>query len=279
MAYGTRAYLGQARDLALSLRLHGTQVPLALITEWPDDQHCEQFDVVVPMRGKPSRDCRPKLDLDTYTPFRRTLYLDSDGLAVRDVRFLLNRFTSHDFVVLGSNISTGRWYGDVAEMCEHAGSASIPKFSGGFMYFTTTPVVTSIFQAARAMAARYDDLRLDKFNGGIADEPLLSIALAHHRVAALPTMPDTSASLLGTTEPPDIDVLAGRAVFTKYGRTMKPAIVHFAGDHSSRWRRAGATYRRQRRRLHRAATTRLRAASTASSIKARTATQTDSSSR
>lgn len=253
MAYGRRLYDRQAMDLALSLRLHGTQVPLALVTEWPEDQAAKLFDVVVAMERRPSRDCRPKLDLDIYTPFRRTLYLDSDGLAVRDVQFLIDRFTERDFVVLGSNISTGHWYGDVAGMCHLARSASIPKFSGGFMYFTAQPVVTSVFRAAREIAARYDKLGFDKFNRGVADEPLLSIALAQHGIQALPTMPDASASLLGTSEPPGIDVVAGRATFLKNGLMMEPAIVHFAGDHSSRWRRAGATYRRERRRLRRAA--------------------------
>lgn len=251
MAYGRRHYCRQAADLARSLRLHRTQIPLALVTEWPTDRATSLFDVVVRMNGRAPSDCRPKLDLDTYTPFRRTLYIDSDGLAVRDVQFLIERFASRNFVVLGSNISDGYWYGDVAGMCALARSTSIPKFSGGFMYFTAHPVVTAVFQAAREMATRYDELGFDTFNSGVADEPLLSVALAQHGIQALPTMPDASASLLGTSAPPDMDVIAGRATFPKNGHIMEPAIVHFAGDHSSRWRRAGATYRRERRKLRR----------------------------
>lgn len=249
MAYGKRLFQRQARDLALSLRLHGCQLPLALVTEWPDDEVSELFNLVIPIRGTPSRDCRPKLDLDLYTPFQRTLYLDSDGLAVRDIQFLLDRFFARDFVVTGSNISTGRWYGDVAAMCELAGSETIPKFSGGFMYFTATPKVSSVFRRAREMADVYEELGFDTFNKGIADEPLLSIALAEHGIRARPSMPDASASLLGTIEPPEVDVVAGRAKFIKNGLMMEPAIVHFAGDHSSAWRRAGRTYRRERRKL------------------------------
>ncbi len=251
MAYGKRLYLRQARDLALSLRLHGPAVPITLVTQWPHAASDRLFDVVLRIRGSPRRDCRPKLDLDLYTPFQRTMYIDSDGLAVRDPTFLFNRFADRDFAVLGRNISSGHWYGDVAAMCQRAASKTIPRFSGGFMYFADTQLAREIFRHAREMADNYSELGYDRFNGGVADEPLLSIALAQRGINAEPSMSDAAASLLDTNGTPSMDVLSGEAAFSKGGRTMAPAIVHFAGDHSSRWRRAGATYRRERRKLHR----------------------------
>lgn len=251
MAYGKKLYHRQAADLAASLRLHCPRIPLALATEWPDGRSSGLFDHVIPLAGPSRHDCRPKLDMDLYTPFRHTLYVDSDGLAVRDVGFLFERFAGRDFVVQGSNLAAGRWYGDVATMCRLAGASTIPKFNSGFMYFTDNQMVASVFHAARDLAESYEQLGFDRFNRGIADEPLLSIALASHGVAAIPTMPDASASLLGTVGQPDMDVLGGRARFLKYGRPMEPAIVHFAADHSSSWRLAGRTYRKQRRKLGR----------------------------
>jgi len=97
------------------------------------------------------------------------------------------------------------------------------------------------------------ELGFDHFNRGIADEPLLSIALARHGIDALPTMPDASVSLIGLTSRPTIDVVGGLAIFSKNHRPMAPAIVHFAADYSSSWRLSGAIYRRECRRVRRAA--------------------------
>lgn len=225
MAYGRRQFLWQARHLALSLRLWSPQLPLALVTDRPTHPTGELFDVVVPMRGRQPSDCGPKLDLDRYTPFEQTLYLDSDGLAVRDLQFILDRYADREFAVMGSNIDSGHWYGDVQSMCRLAGQPTIPKFSGGFMYFTKTDRTHAVFAAARGLAERYDQLAFDTFNRGIADEPLLSIALSSRGFDAIPTMPDTSISLLGVDGTPDIDVVAGHAAFTKNGRSMHPAVV------------------------------------------------------
>lgn len=255
MAYARRAYYRQAEHLALSLRLHSPTTPLALVTDRPDHPVSRLFDEVIPLQGPHRTDCRPKLDLDLYVPFERTLYIDADGLAVRDVQFLFDRFYGQDFVVLGRNIDSGYWYTDVTAMCTLAGTSTIPKFNGGFLYFTKADRVRSVFAEARALADQYDDLGYDHFNRGVADEPLLAIALGRHGITALPTMPDASVSLLGLTSRLDIDVVNGVATFSKNHRPMTPAIVHFAADFSSSWRRAGAAYRRECRRVRCATST------------------------
>lgn len=249
MAYGKRLYQRQARDLGVSLRLHSPQVPLALVTQWPDDSIAKLFDVIVPLSGRSRTDCRPKLDVDLYTPFRHTMYLDSDSLAVHDVEPLLTRFRSFEFVVFGRNVSPGRWYEDVTTLCKLAGATSIPQFSGGFMYFASTPRTAEIFAPARMLADNYAELGFDRFNHGVADEPLLSIALARHGIPATPTMHDAVVSVLGLTGTLHMSVVDRYARFRKHGQDMAPAVVHFASDFSSRWRPAGATYRRERRRL------------------------------
>lgn len=251
MAYGRRAYLRQAKHLAMSLRLHSPTTTLALVTDHSLSPVSSLFDTVIPIQRERRNDGRPKLDVDLHTPFARTLLVDADGLAVRDVEFLFHRFRDQEFVVLGRNITSGYWYSDVAGMCELASAPAIPKFNGGFLYFTKSDRVRSVFADARALADQYDDLGYDKFNGGIADEPLLAIALARHRVEALPTMPDASVSLLGLTSRLEIDVVKGRVHFMKNHRPMAPAIVHFAADFSSSWRRSGAAYRRECRRVRR----------------------------
>jgi hypothetical protein len=248
MAYGARRFLRQAWHLVLSLRRHSPEIPVALITDRTDDRLASVADLVIPFDGATPRDCRPKLDLDIYSPFVHTLYLDADSLVVRDIRPLFDRFRNHEFVVLGRQTSDGYWYGDVAGMCALAGSDSVPKFNGGILYFARSARTTAIFAATRELASQYEELGYDTFNGGVADEPLLAIALARHGIEAQP-LEDSSVTPLGITSPLKINILAGFATFAKKHRQVRPAVVHFAADFSAPWRLTGAYYRRECLRL------------------------------
>jgi hypothetical protein len=245
MAYGSRRYQAQARSLARSLDHNSPGIPRTLITDQPDSPAAAHYENVIPLAGPTSRDCRPKLDLDQYTVYRRTLYIDADSLVMRPLAPLFARLQDHDFTVIGRNITSGHWYGDVTSMCRLAGSPSIPMFNGGLLYFADTNTTHRVFAHARELADRYLALRFDRFNGGIADEPLLAIALAAERLHAHDLTQTAMASLLGATGPLSIDVLNGRCDFQKRGRPVAPSIVHFAADHSSRRLLLGAHYRRE----------------------------------
>lgn len=247
MAYGEQRFRAQAVDLARSLRLHCPTVACAVVTDRPEDRAFQEvFDHVVALPPDTPLDCRPKLDLDRRTPFRRTLYLDSDSLVFRDIRFVLDRNRGRDVVVLGRQVRDGRWYGDVRAMCRLAGAGSIPQFNGGVLYLADTPVTSGVFRRARGLAERYGELGLDTFNGGVADEPLLAMALAEQGIIADPRDADTSMTLLGLQGEPLLDMSAGRAEFVKNGRTVAPAVVHFAAEYSETDSSEGRYYRRLR---------------------------------
>lgn len=247
MAHGAPRFHAQAGDLARTLRLRSPSLPLAVITDRPaEPQLRELFDHVVPLPPDTPPDCRAKLDLDRHSPFERSLYLDSDSLAFRDVGFVLERHRGHDVVVLGREISDGHWYGDVPALCRLAGTTSIPQFNGGVLYFADTEVTRAVFARARGLADRYDELDLARFNGGIAEEPLLAVALAAHGIRADPRDGDTSVSLLGLQGEPDLDITAGRAAFVKNGRHLSPAVVHFAAQFAEPDSPEGRHYRTAR---------------------------------
>jgi hypothetical protein len=243
MAYGRPTYQRQAAALLSSIRRHSPGLAVTLATDRPGGRLSARADHVVGLTGSYT-DCRPKLDLDVLSPYRQTLYLDADSLVVRDLAELFDRFGTEEFVVLGRDAGTGHWYGDVAEMCRMAGSSSLPRFNGGLILFTRSALAVDVFAEARAMADRYEELGFDHFRQGVADEPLLAIALARRGISALDPS-KSCASLLGLDRPPAIDVLSGVARFSKRGTVMAPAVVHFAGDYSSRWALSGALYRRE----------------------------------
>jgi hypothetical protein len=246
MAYGPHRYLRQARSLAQSLDRNSPGLHRSLVTDRPRAAAAAAFyNLVIPIEGASRTDCRPKLDLDQYTPYRHTLYLDADSLVVRSLLPLFARLADHELVVIGKNIASGHWYGDVASMRHIAGSTTLPQFNSGLISFTDTARTHRIFSRARELADHYDALGLAPFNGGIADEPLLAIALAGEQLRAHDLTSEVMASLLGMTGPILIDVLAGVCRFEKRGRPVEPAVVHFAADYSSRHPILGSHYRRE----------------------------------
>jgi hypothetical protein len=252
MAYGSDRFHAQAGDLARSLRWHSPETARAVLTDQPErPSFHELFDHVIALPKDGATDCRPKLDLDLYTPFRRTLYLDSDGLVFRNLEFIFDRHAARDVVVLGRHISEGRWYGDVVAMCELAGAPSIPRFNGGVLYFARTRLAHSVFGRARELADSYTEMGFDTFNDGVADEPLLAISLAQYGIVADPRDADTSVSLLGLQGEPCLDIGTGRAEFVKNGRCVRPAVVHFAGEYSEHDSAEGEYYRVARHHLRR----------------------------
>ncbi len=247
LAHGAARFHDQAADLARSLRLHSPGQQVALLTDRPDEfRRGTLFDHVVLLPGAASSDCRAKLDLNLYTPFRRTLYLDSDSLAFRDLGFVFHRHRGRDVVVLGRPIREGHWYGDVRSLCRLARALSIPQFNGGVIYLEDTAVAHAVFRRARELVEHYDELSLDRFCGGVADEPLLALALAERGIDPDPRDADTSVSLLGLQGRPELDVVSGRASFVKNGRAVSPAVVHFAGEYAEPASPEGVHYKKAR---------------------------------
>ncbi|NGO67022.1 hypothetical protein [Streptomyces boncukensis] len=184
-----------------------------------------------------------------YAPYSSTLYLDADALAVRPVEPVFDLFDESDIGVVGRDITPAQenfWYGDVASMCRMANSAWLPKCNSGLMLIRLTEVTRGVFRRARHLADSYCELELHPFRRGIADEPLLAMALAESGIHAQDLAAVTSATPIGISGPLRINVLSGECTFLKSGMSVAPALIHFAADYSSDYRIAGAPYRRER---------------------------------
>ncbi|WP_189186329.1 hypothetical protein [Streptomyces albiflavescens] len=252
LAYGHKRYHRQAHTLALSLQRHSPGLHRTLAT---DDGNCpaaELYDDVIEVGGTQSDDCRQKLHLDRYAPYPYTLYLDADALAVRPVEPVFDLFDESDIGVVGRDITPAQenvWYGDVASMCRKASSTWLPKCNSGLMLIRPTETTRKVFGRARQLADGYQELGLHPFRRGIADEPLLAMALAESGIHAQDLTAVTSATPIGISGPLQLDVLNGDCAFDKNGMKVAPALIHFAADYSSDYRLAGAPYRRERSAL------------------------------
>lgn len=249
LAYGHRRYQSQAQSLALSLQRHSPGIHRTLVTDDVQGPATQAYDSVIQVETGQPDDCGLKLNLDTYAPYPRTLYIDADVLAVRPIDLLFDIFDGSDVGLVGRDISSAqeeRWYGDVASMCRIAGTDWLPKFNSGLLLIRTTEVTRQVFSRAREFAHEYNRLGLHPFRGGIADEPLLAMALAGQGIHAQDLTAVAAATPIGINGPLRVNALAGQCAFTKQGLEVEPVLIHFAADYSSDYRLAGAHYRRER---------------------------------
>ncbi|MGI5399131.1 hypothetical protein ACQEVG_06660 [Streptomyces sp. CA-135486] len=249
LAYGHKRYHRQAHTLALSLQRHSPGLHRTLVTDDGNCRAAEMYDDVIEMGAAQSDDCRQKLYLDRYAPYPSTLYLDADAIAVRPVEPVFDLFDASDIGVVGRDITPteeSAWYGDVASMCVKANSTWLPKCNSGLMLIRPSDTTRKVFDRARQLANDYDELGLHPFRRGIADEPLLAMALAESGIHAQDLTAITSATPIGISGPLQLDVLNGECAFAKNGTKVAPVLIHFAADYSSDYRLAGAPYRRER---------------------------------
>ena len=230
IAYGPERYLEMAKSLARSLRLHSPQIPRAVVTDSIDDPEMKQlFDVCIPLNREFGSGLQQKLYLDRYTPFKQTLFLDSDSLVVTDVNEIWRYFEGVPFGIPGTaKLRRGDPDPkmDVDYILDHFDLPDVPKFNSGLIYFESD--AAPVFVTARELLSRHRELRFSNSDHP-DDEPLLAVAMALHGISPVQENDRTSRTPAGLRGNVTIDVAQGVATFNKHGTIVRPVIVHFAG--------------------------------------------------
>src|SRR5947209_1532459 len=210
VAFGSERYLRMARLLAESLDLHAPDLPRALVTDSTDRKLTALYDYVLPYQPEWGKGWLYKLHLNDCSPFRETLYIDCDCIVVGGLDHIWRLFADIPFGVEGRQVSDGEFVGDVAERCSSLGVESIPRFNGGMYYFDDSDAAAAVFDTARGLMSRYDELGLQPHARGISnDEPVVSMALATHGIRAVDDGGTTMRTPIDIRGPLHIDVLRG----------------------------------------------------------------------
>jgi hypothetical protein len=241
IAYGSDRYLEMAKSLARSLQLHSPQVPRAVVTDSADDAELKRlFDVCIPLNRELGSGFQQKLYLDKYTPFGRTLFLDSDSLVVTDVDAIWRYFEGVHFGIPGSvrlkrgDVDPNM---DVDYILNQFDLLDVPKFNSGLICFESC--AAPVFDTARGLLARHRELRFSNGDNPF-DEPILAVAMALHGISLVQEDERTMRTPAGLRGNLTIDVAQGVARFNKHGTVVRPGIVHFAGPFA-----ASFQYRRE----------------------------------
>jgi hypothetical protein len=232
IAHGEKRYIEMAKMLALSLKLTNPGIKRAVVSDIPEAEFKDLYDIYIPYEPDYGKGLSQKLYIDKYSPFDETLFIDSDCLVIDPLDNMLELCRKYSFTVIGSPITSGDWYMDVAVMCKKFNLPSIPLFNGGIYYFRKTSITTKIYEQARKLHENYAALGFHDFRGSINEEPLIAVAMAINGIEAVNDKGIGMRTPIGLTGPFSIDVLNGECIFQKNGLRVQPAIVHFSGAFS-----------------------------------------------
>lgn len=252
LAFGPRKYIRMAKGLARSLILHQSTDVRAIITDSQDRQLRRLYDIVIPLDPQFGSGVTQKIYLDRYTPFKQTLFIDSDCLVYADPAELWEiHATESGFGVRGYRyLRSGDSHPSVADMRAMLNAYSIPgiqAFNTGIIYFDSSESAQTVFRTSRDVFQRSSELGLKQFKNSPAnDEPVFAIAMELLGVKMLPWEQGRAMStMLGRLEGTfGIDVRKGRCNYVKDGRRLSPIVVHYIVESQDYF-----VYRRELRRL------------------------------
>ncbi|MDX2145641.1 MAG: hypothetical protein SFV19_19975 [Rhodospirillaceae bacterium] len=185
-----------AVNLALSVRRLDTR-PIALLTNGEahlSPEYISKFNTILKLPHDASiRGAMNKARLFEFTPYRRTMYVDSDCLLFNPrIEFFWQKFRGQPFAVEGHRQSTGPVFAcslgekDAAELCRRYNLAFLSVFNAGVMYFEKTDSAGRVFDRVLELyrSAERDTVSYRyKHEGEYADEPFFAVALAELGIA------------------------------------------------------------------------------------------------
>jgi hypothetical protein len=237
LAFGKQRYVDMGKSLGRSLVLNAPNLPRAVVTDSDDSELKDLFTHIIPFQPDFGSNVRQKLHLDLYSPFKETLFVDSDCLVLNNLDSFWKVFAEQYFGVPGwRELRKGSSdpYLDVAFILDYFKIEALPKFNGGTYYFKHCEQTTRFFDSARDLLTDSENLRFVQFRqDGPADEAILSVAMALEGLSATSMGVRGMWTPISSKGPLKLDVKHGLCSFEKEGTTVYPDIIHFAGEYAS----------------------------------------------
>ncbi|MDQ7947326.1 MAG: hypothetical protein REI78_13025 [Pedobacter sp.] len=212
----------------------------------PDDIR-QQIKTIVIKPGELGEGFSSKLHLDLLAPPGQTLFIDSDCLIFGPLTELFERFKGKSVSVLGNYVSDGEWFGDIKKICKDFNIQRMPKFNGGIYYLEKGETADQVYQTAREIEQKYDEIGFQRLRNRPNDEVIMSLAMQLHGMEPLiddgTVMSDPQACPGGY----HIDVLNGKRWLLNppaphrlhqdwhpFAR-VEPLVVHFLGTYTEHY--------------------------------------------
>lgn len=225
-----------AAQLASSIRYYDTRRKLCIVCDDPGKlgENIALFDhvVVIPREFEHLRGTEIHLYLNNWSPYERTIYVDSDCLA-SSPRLLTIWDTLSEYNVTFPGIAreSGTWRGvEIAELRRKIETSYIVQLNGGVFYFNKTAESADFFSMAqRLFLDRRTEISMPhKKGGGYSNELIWACALAISGTRILPLEEHMNISTLNI-ESYAIDIDTPEITVRKSAAEFKPIFTHFIG--------------------------------------------------
>ncbi|HET6226843.1 MAG TPA: hypothetical protein VFF27_11230 [Bacteroidia bacterium] len=233
IAQGKQRYINMAYTIAMSIKLSNPETSLALVTDSTDPELKKYYHHIIPIDPAFGTGFSQKIQMYTYSPFKKTMYIDVDCMVIQPIDFLWKLFDKHQVSVIGKKIFSGTFIGTTIEaLKQHYSFDYLPTFNGGVYYFEKSDLASKVFKLAQEIFyQKYDTLNLWKFNGQPGDEPAMAIAMGVFQIQPVEDNRKGMYTPVGQTGIFKMDALSGYCEFYKHGEKVMPAIMHFGGGY------------------------------------------------
>jgi hypothetical protein len=223
-----------------------TDIIFRIVTDnkaWLPVDVLERVEIITIVPGEFGLGFSTKLHLDKLSVDGQSLFIDSDCLVYGNLDFVFEKFKEHSVSVIGNYIATGEWFGDIGAICKQFNIQHMPKFNGGIYYLEKGKIADEVFQTARSLEKRYDEIGFVRLRDRPNDEVLMALAMELHLQAPIDDDGSILAEFVNFQSGVKSDLLNGVAELyndpgnpayqEKWHLTLaQPAIVHFLGYHN-----------------------------------------------
>lgn len=248
IATGKKLYIDMAVNLARSFWLWNAGRGINFYVATDQQEHLtadvETYVNVIPLKaGELGEGFSPKLHLDKIAPEGQTLFIDSDCLVYGNLVEVFEKFNGHQVAVTGTYISGGEWFGDIKSICAKMGIARLPKFNGGVYYLEKGEKATAVYQKARELESKYDEIGFVRLRGRPNDEVLMALAMELNHKKPIKDDGSILAEFVNFQSGIKSELLKGEVTLynnpahRQYNagwhlKSATPLIVHFLGYHN-----------------------------------------------
>ncbi len=231
IATGAQKYIDMAINLSLSSRLKVPHIPIALVTDSKDPELHKHFNFIIPVNSEYGKGVIQKLFVNEYSPFEKTMFIDSDCLIVDSIDWLFDLFDGKKVSVIGKKKYDYILSGKTIEYLKTQIDLDyLISFNGGVYYFEKSELANKVYEKAREFVNYYDKLGFRKWRDGVADEVLMSLAMSYFRMIPIEDGGKGMRTPIAQKGQFKMDILKGYCEFYKEGEKVTPAIMHFGGD-------------------------------------------------
>ena len=249
IATGKKLYIDMAANLARSFALWNadTSIGFYIATDQPQllPEDIKAFVKVIPVQsGELGEGFSTKLHLDKLAPDGQTLFIDSDCLIYGNLETVFKKFAGHAVSVIGGYISSGEWFGDVADICKKFKIKELPKFNGGIYYLENGDKAKKVYELARQLELEYDEIGFVRLRNRPNDEVIIALAMALTNEEPIPEDGSIMSDPLTCQGRFSTDIVKGKTTLRNPPKpsplhqgwfpftTVHPLVVHFLGHHS-----------------------------------------------